>query len=239
MAKTQISELTEGAAEIFGFGYRSESVWESVWESVSKCGLVRAFPVEGRDEDETKSPPPEKTQKRYWQNTQHPEIITLCKRKLPLESECCLRIVHGRVTTITKANKLKLFGDMKRRWSGRLVNKRFVHKKTARDPISDWFRKYAGPAVEDILNFCKQHEIVEELKGAVTLAEQCFQPSAVCLEEDIDPETDDTKIVIIVKVRDRTPQAIMAAYDNYVDQVVRNLPRSKSGLIRLSYEISA
>jgi hypothetical protein len=109
------------------------------------------------------------------------------------------------------------------------------------DPTDYWFRKYAVSEADGILSFCKTHEIVNEVKIAVNLAEKCFrtQPANVHLEVDVDPETDDTKIVIVVRVHNRTVQDILAAYDDYVNQAVKSLPRSKSGFIRLSYDVSS
>ena len=62
------------------------------------------------------------------------------------------------------------------------------------DPTDHWFRKYAVSEADCILSFCKTHEIVNEVKNAVNLAEKCFrtQPANVHLEVDVDPETDDT-----------------------------------------------
>jgi hypothetical protein len=108
----------------------------------------------------------------------------------------------------------------------------------APDTGADWFQGYAGPAASAIHAFCKTHDIVNEVKEAVALAERCFQPSSLRLAEDIDPETDDRKVVIAVTVHNKTPQEVLAAYRAFRKQMIAYLPRSKNEFIRLSYDIS-
>ena len=93
-----------------------------------------------------------------------------------------------------------------------------------RDPIGPWFRKYAGPGADGVVSFCKTHSIVKELRNAVSLAEKCFQPSAIRLEEDIDPETGDRKIVIALTVRNKPREAVLAAYRDFTQQSIKILP---------------
>jgi hypothetical protein len=108
------------------------------------------------------------------------------------------------------------------------------------NPGDQWFKKYAGAAAGKILDFCKAHEIVKEVKEAVLLAEKCFQvqPSDVCLEEDIDPETDDKQIVIAMSIRGKSREEVLAAYHSYIQQSISILPWPKSSFIGLSYDIS-
>ena len=79
---------------------------------------------------------------------------------------------------------------------------------------------------------------MNDLKNAVSLAEKCFQPSAICLEEDIDPEIDDTRIRITWTVHNKSRQEVLAAYRDYQRQLINNFPGDKSMFIRLTYDIS-
>jgi hypothetical protein len=103
--------------------------------------------------------------------------------------------------------------------------------------IIHWFQRYAGPAAKEILAFCERHDLVKELKDAVNLAEKCFQPSIIRLEEDIDPETDDKQIVISLSVCNKSRQAVLGDYRDFTRQSVKILPWPKSSFIRLSYDI--
>jgi len=106
------------------------------------------------------------------------------------------------------------------------------------DSTDHWFQKYAGSAAEEILGFCKTHDIASELKDAVGLAEKCFQPTVIRLEADIDPETGDRKIVIALSICNKPRQAVLAAYRDFTHQSVKILPWPKSRFFRLSYDIS-
>jgi len=106
------------------------------------------------------------------------------------------------------------------------------------DPIDRWFRKYAGSAASGLLSFCKMHNIVKDVKIAVNLAEKCFQPSSVRLEEDIDPETDEKKMRIRLSVQNQFRQEVLVAYRDFTRQLSTIMPRDKSAFIRLSYDIS-
>lgn len=105
------------------------------------------------------------------------------------------------------------------------------------NPTDNWFRKYAGAAAEGILAFCERNAIVNELKNGVSLAEKCFGPSVIHLEEEVDPETDDRKIVISLTIRNKSREEILASYRAYTNQSVKVMPWPKSSFIRLSYDI--
>lgn len=88
------------------------------------------------------------------------------------------------------------------------------------------------------MSFCKTHGIVKELKIAVGLAEKCFLPSMLRVEEDIDPETDDRHVLIALAIHNKPRQEVLAAYHEFSRQLVKILPRSKATFIRLTYDIS-
>jgi hypothetical protein len=107
------------------------------------------------------------------------------------------------------------------------------------DSTDHWFRKYAGSGADSILSFCKAHNIVNEVKNAVNLAEKCFrtQSTNVHLEEDVDPETSDRKIVIRLSVYNKPREEVLASYRAYVKKFVTILPWPQRSHIRLSYNI--
>jgi hypothetical protein len=108
----------------------------------------------------------------------------------------------------------------------------------APDADAAWFQKYGGQAADAIRSFCMTHDLAAHLKDAVRLAETCFAPSAIRLEEDVDPETDDRKIVIAVTTHNKSRQEVLAAYRAYVRESVKLFRWPKSGLVLLSYDIS-
>jgi hypothetical protein len=143
----------------------------------------------------------------------------------------------------SRVDKLKSFQRAERLRSNRARlpgYKLFHQEKILRDPdpIGTWFRQYAGSAAKRVEAFCEAQGIVTELRNSVALAEKCFQPFAVHLEEDIDPETDDRKILIALSIRGKTRQEVLAAYRDFRRQMIQVVPRSKSTFIRLSYDIS-
>jgi hypothetical protein len=101
-----------------------------------------------------------------------------------------------------------------------------------------WFQRHAGSAPEEIQDFCNKHGIVNEIKGAVRLAQQCFWSSDLALEKDIDPETGGTQIVVAVSIRNRSREEILAAYRAFTEESVKILSGPQSSLIRLSYDLS-
>ena len=104
------------------------------------------------------------------------------------------------------------------------------------DPTAHWFQKYAGPAAKSILEFCRTHGIVDALKSTVSMAEKCFQPSIIGLEEDIDPETDDRKIVIALSVHNKSRQDVLAAYRDFRRRINQDSASVKERIhMRLSY----
>ncbi len=118
------------------------------------------------------------------------------------------------------------------------LEKNDIREPAALGPDADWFQQYGGPAADAIQSFCKTHDIVDELKSAVRLAEKCFAPSTIRLEEDVNPEADDKKIVIAVTTHNKSRQDVLAAYGEYRQQLIGLLPRAKNTFIRLSFDIS-
>jgi hypothetical protein len=108
------------------------------------------------------------------------------------------------------------------------------------DQSAPWFQKYAGSSADKVQDFCKANDIVKDLNSAVDLAEKCFQtlPPDVSIAEDVDPETDDTKIVINLSVRNKSRQEVLASYRDFRRQLMSTMPVEKRALIRLSYDIS-
>jgi hypothetical protein len=100
-----------------------------------------------------------------------------------------------------------------------------------------WLKKYAGPAAQDIWQFCRQHRIFNELKSATRLAEKCFWTSDLKLEKEIDPETGQAQIVIALSIRNKSREEVLAAYRSFNEQSVKIVPWPQSSLILLSYDL--
>jgi ribosomal protein L28 len=163
------------------------------------------------------------------------------KRKLAVGTDSYFGLIRGCIKKIASTEKLKLIHRTEMRQSARLRllgYKKFSWKGVRADATGQWFRKYAGQAADGILNFCKTHGILKEVKRAVNLAEKCFQPFVVRLEEYIDPETDDKQVMIALSVRGKSREEVLAAYHSYTQQSINILPWPKSNLIGLSYDIS-
>jgi hypothetical protein len=112
-----------------------------------------------------------------------------------------------------------------------------------RTPPLKWLQTYAGAEAEKILEFCLQHDMLNELKTAVGLAIMRFLPpdvraSDVKLKKVIDPETGHTQIVISLLIRNKSRDEVLAAYRAYIEQSAKCVPWPKSSFIGLSYDIS-
>jgi hypothetical protein len=116
-----------------------------------------------------------------------------------------------------------------------------VSKATRRPalPLSrlHWLREYAGAAAKEILEFCQQHGILNELESATSLAEKCFGSSEFKLEKETDPEIGDTQIVISVSIQNKSREEVLAAYYAFREQLLEVMPPEKRGLVVLSYDI--
>ncbi len=93
-------------------------------------------------------------------------------------------------------------------------------------------------ASDDVLEFCRQKNIVDELNTAVGLAAECFWNSDTALEKANDPETDDPQVVISVSIQNRSREEVLAAYRAYRKKLTNNVPWPQRGFIRLSYDLS-
>jgi hypothetical protein len=239
MSKTKSKDLIEGFSAVPTVGHWSEAIWRSTAIKYEYCQHAPFVSTNCGEEDDLEGLQKEGTlgRRRLY------DLISRHKRKIKSRIDLCFG-VFAYTPRIGPSEKSKLLQRKVEKRLARLRScKRFALEATAykHDHIDRWLRKYAGSQADDILSFCKTHDIVNEVNNAVKLAEKCFrtEPENVHLEVDVDPETDDTKIVIIVKVHNRTTQDILTSYDDYVDQAIKILPRSKSGFIRLSYDVSS
>ncbi len=93
-------------------------------------------------------------------------------------------------------------------------------------------------ASDDVLEFCRQNNIADELNTALGLTEKCFWHSDIKLEKVNDPEIDDIQIVISVSIRNRSREEILAAYRAYRKEFTKNVPWPQRSFIRLSYDLA-
>src|ERR1022692_189867 len=224
-----MTKINEGSPTVFGLGYQRESILGSRITNCRYCKLANFAPTKiGEEEDMENRPTKEtmqETPERFRLKIPCENIRTHdeYKRKLAVGTDSYFGLIRGCIKKIASTEKLKLIHRTEMRQSARLRllgYKKFSWKGVRADATGQWFRKYAGQAADGILNFCKTHGILKEVKRAVNLAEKCFQPFVVRLEEYIDPETDDKQVMIALSVRGKSREEVLAAYHSYAQQSI-------------------
>ena len=92
------------------------------------------------------------------------------------------------------------------------------------------------PMTPEAEQFVAKHRLHDELGIAVALARENFSPDQLYAELSEDPSSDDSWIVLRIKLRG-TVESTLAAKGRYTAKWVESVPWQRRFLIRLSYHI--
>jgi hypothetical protein len=102
----------------------------------------------------------------------------------------------------------------------------------------DWLKTYAGADAEFILEFCQQKGILEELRTATELANECF-PSRRSLRIFLDDDPDEDGQWIVVEVTtEQDVDDFLNAYNGCISLWAKTIPTEGVAFIRLSYNFT-
>ena len=88
----------------------------------------------------------------------------------------------------------------------------------------------------EVLAFCRQHELLPFVEGALALAESSFSPAPLSVVLDEDYETGEERVVIEAAV-DMTSDQAAERYDAYVRQWVAFAPPYARYRVGLSLDV--
>jgi hypothetical protein len=97
------------------------------------------------------------------------------------------------------------------------------------------FDQRAVELSEDVREFCRHHDLLAELKEAITLAEECFESADIRVEKDVDPETGENWLLMTITVSE-VPMTVGKAHGKYLERWVSAVPWPKRSLVRISYD---
>jgi hypothetical protein len=98
-------------------------------------------------------------------------------------------------------------------------------------------RKYAGAAAEDVVEFCRDHEILRDLEAAIKAVEQAF-PTNDKIEVYIEENPEEAHKYIVVKVRIHADvKSFMAAYRQCISMWSSSLSVKAIDYISLGHSV--
>jgi hypothetical protein len=100
-------------------------------------------------------------------------------------------------------------------------------------PVTAALDRTLSPAVAA---FCAREGLLEHLRRAMALADSCFGPSALAVEVETDPETDEEALVITA-VLPMPADEVLGRKREYTRRWVESAPPAAREKIRLLYDI--
>jgi len=90
---------------------------------------------------------------------------------------------------------------------------------------------------KEVADFCREHDILNELKSTIKLASSSFKEiTALDLEVVPNPELDEQWVRITISVRESVDE-ILDSHRAFLTSFVKQIPFPQNEFIRISYDI--